>query len=88
MESIWYTYVLRIYVKCTATDKGNAEGTDQSPFLEQESTENMISVRHWGIRWVIVGDSQQTGKTEFGFGWMKLLEPWYPLVEYVIVFQK
>lgn len=81
MVSIWFTYhVYRIYVKSTARDKGNAEETNQSPFLALESTENVISSRHWGMRGVIVGGRQQTRKTEFGFGWMKLLAaPSYPL---------
>lgn len=81
MVSIWFTYcVYRIYVKSTPRDKGNAEDTDQSPFVELEFTENVILSRHWRMREVIVGGRKQTGKMEFGFGWMKLLaEPSYPL---------
>ena len=74
MVSIWLTYCThRIYDKPTARDEGDAVGTSQSPFSELESMENMTSGRPRRRRGVTAGGSQQTGKTEFGFSWVRLL---------------
>ena len=68
MVSIWFTYCIhRVYVKPTARDKGDAEGTDRSPFRELESTKNRSSAKARGNEMGYCWRSLQTGKTELGF---------------------